>query len=239
MIILTQGSACFAETDLIELLLKSVSPGAKRNEKVISTVLKSLETENSKWKHVEGPCGPTRYKVWTYYSPESEPKNREKILFKWTEYHYGKHLPSHTLKDFYIEVESIINTNNASPHSKCRSSNGDGTHSMSTCTSKSNLISNLENILCYETSRMIVTQTVQKVTSKPNFLGQTTEEIIPSGNVESKRDGYRLVMIVDLGGGEFREYSYWAEEIIPSDEEKAYLLRLFKYVEAQIKNVIT
>jgi hypothetical protein len=70
-------------------------------------------------------------------------------------------------------------------------------------------------------------------------LGEQEEEFVSQGD-ESVKDNpveYRLIWIIDVGLGNFRRYIFLTRKKKPTDEEKNYLLELFKYMEAQIKHV--
>ena len=48
---------------------------------------------------------------------------------------------------------------------------------------------------------------------------------------------HSIEMMKDLGNGEFRHYAYGVKYRFLTEEEKAHFLKLFEYMEAQIKNV--
>ncbi len=225
------------QKDPLKGFLRSFLPYAKHDDQIAAILTEALNSSGAKWRRV-GKVVEDVPEVRTSYSPESEPYGNEKIAVTFSELHYAKHKTCRTLDDFYSNAENLAKEVNT-PSKPYIRQNRQGETLSSTESCQLTIISRTENALCYESKRQITTKKFQKQATKPNFMGQVQEELIPCEGAadEVTPSGYYLYMIVDCGGGEFRRYIYSTEKMTPTEAERNYLLQLFEYMEAQIKNV--
>ncbi len=221
-------------TQNMEAFLDIFTTHGKRNNQIDAIIREALDTANNKWKRSLVPI-PEEFESTCAYIPEHEERKTSKVVFNFSELHHAKHPKIQTLNDFLLDdqktaekIGSIIMKN----HNRDRTV----TKERSSCTTK--LISHTEKAILFEFLKFNAKQNCKSI-SKQNLFGEREEEIVCIGPeiISEIPSEYYITWIVDLGEHEFRQYLFWTKDRQPTEAERTYLLELFQYMEAQIKNV--
>lgn len=209
----------------------------KRNRTIDEIIMNTLDTPENRWQRIRAPINED-YKSWCAYAPKGEVRGDEKIQFRLHEFHYAKHPKIHTLNDIYVAEQELAETEQNSGITE--KSDVKGAVTRKRLFNKVLLVSKNENTICYEKVTLSSEQDGIKTEGQKDIFGKYKGGEISYTSPEKINEvplAYLLYWTIDLGGGEFRRYSYWLEGKNPTQEEKTYLIQLFQYMENQIKNV--
>ena len=164
-------------------------------------MLAALDSEHGKWKLYITPLDETM-ESFRAYSPASEPDKSPKIYLQFSELHYAKNASIRTLEDFFSKTEADTRKANSTPIGSTET-NKDGTISTATLMWEDKLILRKQNMICFESRRIVTNKTSRKSATKPNFMGQVKEEITPieSPSGEEICIGYYLTWLWSSGEG--------------------------------------
>lgn len=217
-----------------EAFLDIFSSGNKHDRSISEIVLKSLDSPDVKWIWIKPPKN-EKYKNTNVYVPEKEIQNEERVMLRLVEFHLSKHPRMHTINDLFLEDKKLFNKE-SKPVVKNQT---DYFANLEKAFNKVEIVFQNENSICYEVQCLLSSQKVKIEPEETKISGDyfIFASMIPDGPETILPVIYVLNWIVDIGGGEFRKYSYALKEYKPSEEEKNNLIELFKYMEERIKSV--
>lgn len=188
----------------------------KKNNEIHQIILRSLDTREKKWKLTRAPHDDKDGGI----SSEYRENNNNKSYLIFSTFDGGKKQIFRTGTELFMrykeKAEKFPGTwvNNYA--------NGRTEKTKSFVSIK--MVSSDEQTICFE---QYISE--QDITDDEN-----------PGDVkirQGKDQDHSINLIVDLGDGRLHWYVYGAQKRLIPPEEKAYIIELFKYMEAQIKNV--
>ncbi len=212
------GFLFLAVTSRTEAFFDMFVTYGKQNNQIDAIIQKALDTPDQKWKRTLVPVEDNEGEILCAYSPEHENKNNPEHSFALSRFKDNKKTQNTGSSLFSIakskaeKLTATVTTHGSEKLKKVKY----------TCPLL--MIPNDENTICYETFLC------QQELSDENNPGP----VIYQANHYQK---HAICWILDFGGGKIRTYQYRVYRRLIQPEEKAYILELFKYMEAQLKNV--
>lgn len=212
---------------------KSVSAQyGKRGRALDAIISKAFSSKDNFW--IRKDYSEQEDETWTSYSPEYANNKYPGRNFTLSEYNYTKYKDYNILlcisyvkgwlKSFDSYSQEYINKS--------------GELIKRTIEYKLNTLSENENNICFESILYEVSQKCLKNKTTTDLFGNEKEgELIPQGEPKIEPERYTIYWVENLGNGKFRQYSYYMREQIATEEEKTFLVELFKKMEEQIKKI--
>lgn len=221
--------------NLFETFKEASAKYGKRGRALDAIVSNTLSTKNNVWVR-KNYSSELETETMIDYTPENADIKYPERKFTLFEFNFKKY-QNYNLMNFVNYVKNGLK--DFDTYSRV-SNNRNGDLIKHTIEYKINIISETENDICFEEIIFGVSQKCLETKATLDFLGNVKQsELILQGDpkIDEVPERYTVYWAVNLGNGKYRQYSYCMREKIATEEEKTFLVDLFKKMEEQIKKI--